>query len=188
MKIRLAAPIQYDSIVDGEGMRAVLWTQGCPHKCPGCHNPSTHDFDGGFLTETDEIINELKENIMFQDGLTLSGGDPFMQVEAVLEVAKYIQSVGKNIWAYTGFTFEKLIEMSKRNSKVRELLENIDILVDGKFILEQKSLDLFYMGSRNQRVIDVKKSLKENNVVLVSKYNVDKTYQVKKPKEEYVFI
>ena len=143
MKIRLAAPIQYDSIVDGEGMRAVLWTQGCPHKCPGCHNPNTHDFNGGTIKDTSELINELKDNMRFQDGLTLSGGDPFMQVEAVLEIAKYIQSIGKNVWAYTGFTYEQLLKMSETNSKIIELFQNIDVLVDGKFVIEQKSLDLF---------------------------------------------
>ena len=154
MKIRLAAPIQYDSIVDGEGMRAVLWTQGCPHKCPGCHNPSTHDFNSGTLIDTDELIIELKDNMRFQDGITLSGGDPFMQPEAVNEIAKYVQSIGKDVWAYTGFTFEQLQIISKSNPKVIELLKNVDVLVDGQFIMEEKSLDLFYMGSRNQRVID----------------------------------
>lgn len=188
MKIRLAAPLQYDSIVDGEGMRAVLWTQGCPHNCKGCHNPITHDFNGGFLTDTDTLIEELKVNMQFEDGITLSGGDPFMQVEAVNEIAKYVQSIGKDVWAYTGFTFEKLIEMSKTNEKIIELLNNVDILVDGKFVLEQKSLDLFYMGSRNQRVIDVQKSLIEKEVVLASKYNIDKDYTCIKKKEKYMFI
>lgn len=188
MNIRLAAPIQYDSIVDGEGMRAVLWTQGCPHNCKGCHNPSTHDFNGGFSTDTDTIIEELSRNMSFEDGITLSGGDPFMQAEAVNEIAKYVKSIGQNVWAYTGFTYEKLIELSVRNENIMKLLNNIDVLVDGKFILEQKSLDLFYMGSRNQRVIDVKKSLKENNVVLISMYNVDKNYGSTKIKEDYIFI
>lgn len=188
MNIRLAAPIQYDSIVDGEGMRAVLWTQGCPHNCKGCHNPSTHDFNGGFLTNTDTIIEELSSNMSFEDGITLSGGDPFMQAEAVNEIAKYVKSIGKDVWTYTGFTYEKLIELGGKNDNIMKLLNNIDVLVDGKFILEQKSLDLFYMGSRNQRVIDVKKSLKENKVVLISKYNIDKNYSSIKIKEDYIFI
>lgn len=188
MNIRLAAPIQYDSIVDGEGMRAVLWTQGCPHNCKGCHNPNTHDFNGGYLTDTDAIIEELSNNMLFEDGITLSGGDPFMQAKAVNEIAKYVKSIGKDIWAYTGFTYEKLIEIGQKNVDIIELLNNIDVLVDGKFILEQKSLDLFYMGSRNQRVIDVKRSLEENNVVLVSKYNVNKNSDTIKIKEDYIFI
>ncbi|HPF82712.1 MAG TPA: anaerobic ribonucleoside-triphosphate reductase activating protein [Bacilli bacterium] len=188
MQIRLAAPIQYDSIVDGEGMRAVLWTQGCSHNCKGCHNPMTHDFKGGFLTDTKEVMDELKDNIKYEDGLTLSGGDPFMQADAVCEIASYVQSLGKNVWAYTGFTYEKLIEMSKNNPKIIELLKNVDVLVDGKFVLELKSLDLFYMGSSNQRVIDVKKSLKQNQVVLIEKYNTVKKQTNMRPKEDYMFI
>ena len=160
MKIRLAAPIQYDSVVDGERMRAVLWTLRCPHNCEGCHNPMTHDFKGGFLTDTDELKEELKDNIKYQDGITLSGGDPFMQPLAVCEIAKFVKSLNKDVWAYTGFTFEQLLEISKLKPEILELLNNVDVLVDGKFVQSLKSLDLYYMGSRNQRVIDVKKSLK----------------------------
>ena len=188
MEIRLAAPIQYDSVVDGEGMRAVLWTQGCPHHCEGCHNPMTHDFKGGFLTDTEELKNELKENIKYQDGITLSGGDPFMQATAVCEIAKYVRSLNKDVWAYTGFTFEQLLEISKTKPQVLELLNNVDVLVDGRFVQSLKSLDLYYMGSRNQRVIDVQKSLKENRVVLIEKYNLTKTYEVEPSKGKCVFI
>ena len=148
MKIRLAAPIQYDSIVDGDGIRAVLWTQGCPHDCPGCHNPLTHDFKGGFLTDTDDLIAELKDKLCYHDGITLSGGDPFMQPAAVLEIAMEVKSQGKNVWAYTGFTFEQLLENSKTNSKIIDLLKNINVLVDGKFVMAEKSMDLYYKGSK----------------------------------------
>ena len=188
MKIRLASDIQYDSIVDGEGMRAVLWTQGCPHKCPGCHNPETHDFKGGFLKDIDEVIEELKSNLTFEDGLTLSGGDPFMQAEAVSIIAKAVKNMGKNIWAYTGFTFEKLLEMSENNSHIMDLLSNVDVLVDGKFEMNLKSMDLYYMGSRNQRVIDVQKSLKTKELVLIEKYNNVKNYGNLRTEKEYIFI
>ena len=188
MEIRLAAPIQYDSIVDGEGMRAVLWTQGCPHHCEGCHNPMTHDFKGGFLTDTEELKKELEDNIIYQDGITLSGGDPFMQAEAVCEIAKFVKSLNKNVWAYTGFTFEQLLELSKSKPEILDLLNNVDVLVDGKFVKSLKSLDLYYMGSRNQRVIDVKKSLRDNKTVLIEKYNVDKTYETVTTKRECIFI
>ena len=188
MEIRLAAPIQYDSIVDGEGMRAVLWTQGCPHHCEGCHNPMTHDFKGGFLTDTEELKQELKDNLKYQDGLTLSGGDPFMQAKAVCEIAEYAKSLNKNVWAYTGFTFEQLMDISKTKPEILELLSNVDVLVDGRFVQSLKSLDLYYMGSRNQRVIDVQKSLKENRVVLIEKYNLTKTYEVEPSKGKCVFI
>ena len=188
MEIRLAAPIQYDSIVDGEGMRAVLWTQGCPHNCEGCHNPMTHDFKGGFLTDTEELQQELKDNIKYQDGLTLSGGDPFMQAKAVCEIAKFVKGLNKNVWAYTGFTFEQLMDISKIKPEILELLNNVDVLVDGKFVKSLKSLDLYYMGSRNQRVIDVKKSLKENRVVLIEKYNVVKDYEIEQTERKCIFI
>ena len=107
MKIRLAAPLQYDSVVDGEGIRTVIWTQGCSHNCKGCHNPETHDFNGGTLVEIEDIKKELK-NLKFQDGITLSGGDPFMQPDACLEIAKFAKKIGLNVWTYTGFTFDQL--------------------------------------------------------------------------------
>ena len=116
MEIRLAAPLQYDSIVDGEGLRAVLWTQGCPHNCKGCHNPKTHSFKEGYLTDTMELIEELNKNIKYQDGITLSGGDPFMQPKAVNEIAKYVKSIDKNVWAYTGFEFEQLLDLIVLNT------------------------------------------------------------------------
>lgn len=182
MKIRLAADLQPDSIVDGEGIRTVVWTQGCPHNCKGCHNPTTHSFDGGFLVDVAEVIEELR-NIDGQDGITLSGGDPVCQSEACLEICKAAHELGLNVWCYTGFTYETMII----NPKQRKLLEQIDILVDGKFILEEKSLDIYFRGSRNQRIIDVQKSLLEDRVVLVSDYIDDKEYDSYK-KPEYMFI
>ena len=188
MEIRLAAPLQYDSIVDGEGLRAVLWTQGCPHNCKGCHNPKTHSFKEGYLTDTMELIEELNKNIKYQDGLTLSGGDPFMQPKAVNEIAKYVKSIDKNVWAYTGFEFEQLLEMSEKNNSIKELLNNIDVLIDGKFKIEELSLDLYYRGSRNQRVINVKESLKQNQVILIEKFMKDKQIKNLVEKKKYVFV
>lgn len=170
MNIRLAREIQPDSIVDGEGLRTVIWTQGCSHNCLGCHNPSTHDFNGGFLKDVEELKNEIR-NLKLQDGITLSGGDPFFQVDATLEVAKFCKSIGLNVWCYTGFTFERLVNLGKINDKIYHLLENIDVLVDGKFMLELKSYDCMYRGSTNQRLIDLNKSLKEGKVVEYKKYN-----------------
>ena len=186
MEIRLAAPLQYDSIVDGEGMRIVLWTQGCPHNCIGCHNPSTHSFKDGFLTNTEDIIKDLSENIKYHDGITLSGGDPFVQAKAVNEIASYIKSEGKDVWAYTGYDFEQLLKSN--NKDINNLLSNIDVLVDGKFILEEFSMDLYYRGSRNQRIIDVKKSLKYDKVVLIDKYMKEKNNKSKYEKKDYIFV
>ena len=174
MKIRLATPvIMQDSIVDGEGIRAVIWTQGCAHKCPGCHNPQTHSFDDGFELDIEEVKEEIDE-LVGQDGITFSGGDPFYQVEACLELAKYIKSKKLNIWCYTGFTYESLISLSKKDPKIKEFIKMIDVLIDGPFILEQKSLDCAFRGSKNQRIIDTKESLKQKKVCLVEKYYQEK--------------
>lgn len=175
MEIRLAAELQPDSIVDGEGIRTVLWTQGCSHNCEGCHNPMTHDFNGGFLKDVEELKKEISL-LEMQDGITLSGGDPFFQVDAVYEIVKYCEEIGLNVWCYTGFTFEKLLEMSLKNPKILSLLNKIDVLVDGKFILSLKSYDCLFRGSTNQRLIDVKKSLKTNKVVLYEKKKENDIY------------
>ena len=135
-----------------------------------------------------ELKNELTNNMKYQDGITLSGGDPFMQISAVLEIAKHVKTLGKNVWAYTGFTFEKLIEISEKHPNMLELLNNIDVLVDGKFIESEKSYDLYYKGSRNQRIIDVAKSLENKEVVLVSKYAKEKTYNKLAEKKDYIFV
>lgn len=185
MKIRLAAPLQSDSIVDGEGIRTVIWTQGCIHNCKGCHNKMTHDLDGGFLLDVEELKEELK-NTEFQDGITLSGGDPFMQVEACLEIAEYSKKIGLNVWTYTGYTFEQLLILSKKNPKIINLLQNIDVLIDGKFVLKERSFDVKFRGSKNQRIIDVKESLKNNKAVTVKKY--DEEQQSYLIKGEYLFI
>ena len=167
MKIRLADKnILTDSIVDGEGLRAVIWTQGCSHHCKGCHNPNTWSFEEGFLTTTEEVKKEL-DNLSLQDGITLSGGDPFFQVEACTDIAKYAKKIGLNVWAYTGFVFEDLI----KTDKAKELLKYIDVLIDGPFILEKKSLNVKFRGSTNQRIINVPKTLKTGKVAQIKKYD-----------------
>lgn len=178
MKIRLASDLQTDSIVDGEGIRTVIWTQGCSHHCLGCHNQITWDFDGGFLVDVEQIKEEISK-LKGQDGITLSGGDPMFQIKPCLEIAKYAKSIGLNVWCYTGYTFEELLKMN--NKYLLEFLNNIDVLVDGKFEMSLRSLDLKFKGSSNQRVIDVKKSLLENKVVLVEKY-ISKKVIEEKPK------
>lgn len=182
MKIRLAAPLQYDSVVDGEGIRTVIWTQGCSHNCKGCHNPETHNFNGGALIEIEDIKKELL-NLKFQDGITLSGGDPFMQPDACLEIAKFAKKIGLNVWSYTGFTFDQLKTLGRTKPVIIELLKNIDVLIDGKFILEEKTYEAPYRGSKNQRIIDVQQSLIKNEIVIVDKYNEQ---EVKKGK--YLFV
>ncbi len=182
MKIRLAAPLQYDSVVDGEGIRTVIWTQGCSHNCKGCHNPETHDFNGGALIDIEDIKKELM-NLKFQDGITLSGGDPFMQPDACLEIAKFAKKIGLNVWTYTGFTFDQLKTLGRTKPVIIELLKNIDVLIDGKFVLEEKTYEAPYRGSKNQRIIDVQQSLIKNEIVIVDKYNEQ---EVKRGK--YLFV
>lgn len=165
MKIRLAADITTDSIVDGEGIRSVIWTQGCLHHCKGCHNPETWDFNDGTLVDVEDVIEEIK-NIELQDGITLSGGDPLYQIEPCLEIAKFCQNNNLNVWCYTGFTVEELLKRAKKEPKLKELLENIDVLVDSPFMLELKSYDVPFRGSKNQRLIDSKKTIKENKVCI----------------------
>ena len=123
MKVRLAANIQPDSIVDGEGIRTVIWFQGCLHHCKECHNPETWNFDGGIEFDVEEIKAEIK-NLKYQNGVTLSGGDPFFQPIAALEIAKYAHSLGLNVWCYTGFTYEELLD---EDIAKKEFLKNIDV-------------------------------------------------------------
>lgn len=187
MRIRLAGPIESDSIVDGEGIRTVIWTQGCVHNCYGCQNPETHSFDGGVLTDTDEVIKIL-DQLVAQDGITLSGGDPMCQPEACLEIARHAKEIGLNVWCYTGYTFEQLLAISKSKPSVLELLKNIDMLVDGKFVLAEKSLEVKFRGSRNQRIIDVQKSLLENKAVVNPKYEKSDEQSSNYAHPEYMFI
>lgn len=183
MKIRLASDLQSDSIVDGEGIRTVIWTQGCSHNCPGCHNPATHDFKGGFLTDTDEINKELSL-LKAQTGITFSGGDPLFQAEACTLIAKHAKEIGLDIWCYTGFTFEELIKSDKN----KEFLKYVDVLVDGKFIMAERSLNVDFRGSRNQRIIDVPASLEAGEVVLIPKYIGERHVDVGIPKKEHIYI
>ena len=183
MKIRLAGYLQPDSIVDGEGVRTVIWTQGCPHACPGCHNPGTHSFNGGALVDVAEVIDELK-TIKNQDGITLSGGDPVCQADACYEISKAAHKMGLSVWCYTGFTYEVML----KNPKMKKLLKEIDVLVDGKFILEEKSVNTYFRGSRNQRIIDVPKSLEEERIVFIDKYMKEKDYNETYKKPDYMFI
>lgn len=162
MKIRIAGTVN-DSIVDGPGLRFTVFTQGCSHHCPGCHNPETHDPTGGKEEDTAEIISKMKKNPLLS-GLTLSGGDPLEQAVPCLELAKAAHGVGLNVWTYTGYTWEALTE--KNDADQMALLRETDVLVDGPFIQTQKSLELDYCGSKNQRLIDVPATLKSGAITL----------------------
>ena len=170
MNIRLASPITYDSIVDGPGLRAVIWTQGCNHNSKGGHNPQTHDTCGGHIVDSLKIISEINK-LRLHRGITLSGGEPFMQSEALLDVAKECKNLNLDVWAYTGYTFEDLTDKKNPNYFNNiNLLRNIDVLVDGRFIETKKDITLRFRGSSNQRIIDVKKSLENKRIHLHEEY------------------
>lgn len=149
-----------DTTVDGPGFRTSIYCAGCGHKCPGCHNPQSWDFESGKEVSTDEIMKVIKADKYAN--VTFSGGDPMYQVEGFTELAKAIRKeTNKTIWCFTGFRFEVLLK-----GKYLELLKNIDVLVDGRFIESEKDETLLFRGSRNQRLIDVKASLEKGETVL----------------------
>lgn len=161
--MRIAGFVE-ESIVDGPGFRIVIFFQGCAHHCYGCHNPETWDFEGGKEVSFD-LIKKIIDDNPYADGITLSGGDPLYQIDASTEIAEYAKSKGLDVILYTGFLFEEVLEMTKANQRLKDLLNNVDTLIDGPFILEQKHLSLKFRGSSNQRIIDVKKSLMQNKIV-----------------------
>ena len=159
-QIRLSSPLQIDSVVDGPGLRMVLWFQGCLFACEGCHNPSTWQIDGGEVYEIDDILEEIRKH-KHLDGITLSGGDPMFQSHALAVLLPEIKKMGLNVWMYSGDRYENLL----LQSDFAKIVNHLDVLVDGRFVLKLLDLNLLYRGSKNQRLIDVKKSLKRNEVV-----------------------
>lgn len=160
MMIRLygTAP---ESIVDGPGLRYTVFFQGCIRHCTGCHNPESWPMYGGYKADTNEIKKEIVANKLL-DGITLSGGEPFLQPAAALDICFWAKKRGYNVWCYTGYTFEEIIEWSDNRL---QLLKNIDVLVDGPFEIVNRSLDIPWRGSTNQRLVDVQKSIAEGKVV-----------------------
>ena len=168
MSILRVSGIIKDSIVDGPGLRYTVFTQGCYHKCEGCHNPQTHDPQGGFSVDTDKLFEEFMANPMYK-GITLSGGEPFLQSDPLADLVIKIRRTdpSKDIICYSGYTFEQLkksIDTDRIMSYMR-LLYNIDYLIDGPFIKDKASLDCKWRGSTNQRIIDVKASLQAGKVI-----------------------
>ena len=156
------AGIAGDSIVDGPGIRTAYFAQGCPHHCEGCHNPETWDFEGGTPMDTETLADIARTNPLCR-GVTFSGGEPFSQAEGFAELAERLKADGYEIASYTGYTFEHLRDAGTDAQK--RLLSLLDVLVDGPFVLAERSLDLPFRGSRNQRLIDVPKSLAAGAVV-----------------------
>ena len=160
--MRIAGTLAH-SLVNGEGWRFVIFTQGCPHHCPGCQNPDTHDSAGGEEMSLDHLKDLIKEQSQkLTDGVTFSGGDPFFQPADCAELASYTHSLGMDVWAYTGWTYEELLKDPKKMG----FLKQVNILVDGPFLMDLKSNSYKFRGSTNQRIIDVKKSLSSGQVIL----------------------
>lgn len=150
-KLRLSGIVE-ESIVDGPGLRFVVFTQGCPHHCPGCHNPQTHSFTDGYLEDIQQIYNQYQENPLLS-GITFSGGEPFCQPEPLAKLGRMIHQTGGHIITYTGYVYEELLRMSQSNPAIRDLLEVTDQLIDGPYIQSLRDLTLPFRGSSNQRII-----------------------------------
>jgi len=166
--IRIAGIVK-QSVVDGPGLRLTLFTQGCPHHCPGCHNPETHDFAGGYDCDIAVILEELEKNPLLR-GITLSGGEPLCRAEELLPLVREVKRAGKDVVCYTGYTFEELMEMRKKDANLAALLEFIDLLIDGRYDQSQRDLTLRFRGSRNQRVLNLPVSLQKGEPVWAEGY------------------
>lgn len=168
-KLRIAGTIN-DSITDGPGLRYTIFLQGCPHHCEECHNPQTWNLNGGSIIDSSNILQEIKENPLLQ-GVTFSGGEPLLQAENLINLAKEIKKLNLNLAIYTGFTFEEIIE--NNNSFQLELLKIADVLVDGRYDKNKRDYMLKFCGSSNQRIIDLQQTIKFNKIILEtsSKWN-----------------
>ena len=166
--IRLAGVVR-ESIVDGPGLRFTVFCQGCPHDCEGCHNPATHDCEGGYDCEISKIIAAVDENPLL-DGVTFSGGEPMCQPEAFAALAGELKKRKLNIMVYTGYTYEELLRLAETRPAIGKLLELTDYLVDGRFVLAQRDLTLPFRGSANQRILDMEKTREAGKPVLAEKY------------------
>lgn len=156
------AGIAGDSIVDGPGIRTTVFAQGCPHHCPGCHNPETWEFGCGTQMPAEAVLEIVRANPLCR-GVTFSGGEPFAQAGEFAKLGRLLKAAGYEVASYSGYTFEALLNGTPEQ---RQLLETIDVLIDGPYLESERSLELNFRGSRNQRVINVPTSLKEGSTVL----------------------
>ncbi|MBQ8682718.1 MAG: anaerobic ribonucleoside-triphosphate reductase activating protein [Selenomonadales bacterium] len=163
MNVQLAGLVE-ESVVDGPGMRFVIFTQGCNHGCVGCHNPQTHDPAGGETVTVDWLEKQIDKQKLIR-GITFSGGEPFLQSKAMAHLAHYAKTKNLHTLAYTGYTFEQLLAMSETEVGIADFLAQLDMLVDGPFVLEERDITLQFRGSKNQRILDVPKSLKKGKAV-----------------------
>ena len=159
MQVRIAGLVP-ESFVDGSGIRFAIFMQGCLRRCEGCHNPHTHKLTDGNIIDTEDVIRRIESRRDFLSGITLTGGEPLLQFDAALELARGAKSLGLNVWLYTGYRYEEL------TPAVDALLNHVDVLVDGEFILAKRDLDLPFRGSSNQRLIDLNATRRLNKLTL----------------------
>ncbi|NLY63108.1 MAG: anaerobic ribonucleoside-triphosphate reductase activating protein [Erysipelothrix sp.] len=161
-KVRLSSPLEVDSVVNGEGLRLVVWFQGCLHACQGCHNPETWAIDGGFVQLVEDLkLDIVNNNHKYINGITFSGGDPLFQMGALSQLLPFVKDLGLNVWLYSGERFEILMQ----DPDFKHISQFIDVLVDGRFVLSLLDLNLDYRGSSNQRLIDVQASIKQAETI-----------------------
>jgi len=168
MRIRIAG-IERESVVDGPGVRVVIFGQGCPHRCKGCHNKQTWDPDGGTLWDSDDLLREILKSKIAR-GITFSGGEPFLQAPAFAYIGNAVKKHGLDVVTYTGYTFEELVKIAEVKEGYWDLLCCSDYLIDGPFILSERDLSLPFRGSRNQRIIYVPKTLESGRVVEMNEW------------------
>ena len=163
-QVRIAG-IANDAIVDGPGIRLAVFFQGCEMRCPNCHNPHTHDLNGGEMKNLSEIIEMMDKNPLL-DGITLTGGEPFLQADKAAVLAEAARARGLSVVAYTGYLFEQLLE----NIEHLKLVKLCDYITDGAYEEGSRSLELFFKGSKNQRIIDIAKTFETGAVCEVEEY------------------
>ena len=175
--------IEESTTVDGPGLRTSIYCAGCVNKCPGCHNPQSWDINNGTMTDVEDIFATIVDDDEFCN-VTFTGGDPMYQAKSFAELAKLIKTqTNKTLWCYSGYTFEEIMADADK----RELLQWLDVLVDGRFVQSLRDESLIFKGSSNQRIIDVQKSLNEGRIVLF-KYNPFPDFEYVKPViEHYAF-
>ena len=163
MKLHLAG-FESESVVDGPGIRFVVFFQGCPHHCEGCHNPKTLDPSAGEVYGIEDVKGEITAARGIT-GVTFSGGEPFLQPEALVQLVKFVKELGLHVIIYSGYTYEELVSMAAKENTIEEILQHTDILIDGKYLKAQKDLSLAFRGSSNQRIIDVSATSQSGQVV-----------------------
>ena len=162
--IRLAGIVR-ESIVDGPGVRFAIFCQGCPHDCPGCHNPETHDFNGGRNVRIERLLEEIDKDKLLK-GVTFSGGEPVCQAEGFAALGEEVKKRGLTITLFSGYTYEQLSEKAEDEPALKKLLSLTDLLIDGPFVQAKKDLTLSFRGSSNQRLIDMNKTRASGSIVL----------------------